>query len=89
MYLGFVVSKGSLKMDKEKVAAILSWPTPTIAIEVRIFHVLAQFYRMFIRNFSGICVPFLDTIKGGVKTKFKWTLEAKKSFELLKKQVTT
>ena len=76
-------------MDKEKVVAILNWPTPTTATKVRSFHVLSQFYSKFIRNFSGICAPLLDTIKGGVKTKFKWTLEAEKFFELLKKQVAT
>ena len=43
VYLGFVVSKGSLKMDKEKVAAILNWPPPTTSTEVRSFHVLSYF----------------------------------------------
>ena len=41
VYLGFVVSKGNLKMDPRKVEAILDWPTPKIGIEVRIFHGLA------------------------------------------------
>ena len=31
----------------------------------------------------------LDTIKGGLKTKFKWTLEERKAFERLKKEVAT
>lgn len=73
VYLGFVVSKGTLKMDPSKVEAILNWHAPRIGTEVRSFHDLAQFYRKFVRNFSGICVPVLDTIKGGLKTKFKWT----------------
>ena len=38
VYLGFVVSQGSLKMDKDKVEAILSWSTPRFASEVRNFH---------------------------------------------------
>lgn len=85
VYLGFVVSKGSLKMHQEKVVAIINWPPPTTSTEIRIFYGLDQFYR----NFSGICAPFLDTIKGGAKYKFKWTSEANKLFEMLKKQVAT
>ena len=38
VYLVFVVSKGSLKMDQEKVVAILNYSPPTTKIEVRSFH---------------------------------------------------
>lgn len=86
MFLGFVISKGSLKMDPSKVAAILNWPSPTSATEVKSFHGLCSFYRKFIRNFSGICTPIINTIKGGRKCVFDWTKEANESFELLKKE---
>lgn len=76
-------------MDLDKVEGILNWPILTTGIAVRSFNGLAKFYRKFIRNFSGICAPDLDTIKGGVKTKFKWTLEANKAFEKLKHRVET
>ncbi|GLJ27821.1 hypothetical protein SUGI_0546000 [Cryptomeria japonica] len=89
VYLGFVISSGDLNMDSSKVEAIISWPTPKTASEVRIFHGLAQFYRKFIRGFSEICAPMLDTIKGGVKTKFQWTKEVQKRFDLLKTKVAT
>ena len=62
-YLGFVVSQGCLKMDPSKVESILNWPTPTLG-DFRSFHGLASFYRKFIRSFSHICTPILNTIKG-------------------------
>lgn len=54
VYLGFLVSQGSLKMDKDKVEAILSSPTPRSTTEVGRFHGLAQFYSNFVRRFSEI-----------------------------------
>ena len=38
VYLGFVMSQRSLKMDKDNVEAILSWPTPRSATMVKSFH---------------------------------------------------
>ena len=72
VYLGFFVSLEGLKMDPEKVKAILEWPTPRSATEVRSFHGLVSFYRKFIKNFSGIYAPLTDTIRGDRK-EFKWT----------------
>ena len=62
-YLGFVISQGSLKMDKDKISSILSWPPPKIVGDVSNFHSLATFYRKFIKNFSHICSPMLETLR--------------------------
>ena len=40
VFLGYVVSKGVF-MDKNKVKAIVDWPTPSSVQEVRSFHGLA------------------------------------------------
>ena len=59
-----MVSEEGLKMDFDKVQAILNWPIPRNAYEVRNFHGLASFYRNFIKNFRHICAPLIDTFKG-------------------------
>jgi hypothetical protein len=83
IYLGFVISANELKMDPEKVEVIRNWPSPRNVFEVTSFHGLASFYRKFIRNFSGISVAMMDTVKKRHKV-FHWTTEAEKSFNLLK-----
>eukprot|EP00253_Pinus_taeda_P012624 PITA_12624 len=87
IYLGFVIAENELKMDPEKVAAIVSWPSPKSLFDVRSFHGLASFYRKFIRNFSEICAPMLDTIKK-VNQPFHWTEAAENSFQILKIKIT-
>ena len=61
--LVFFISREGLKMDPEKVQAIIDWPSPKNIFEVRIFQGLASFYTKFINNFSGICAYIIETIK--------------------------
>ena len=67
MYLGFVISADGLKMDPEKVKAILEWPTPENVGEVRSFHGLASFYKKIIKNFSVVCNAMTKTMRGDKK----------------------
>lgn len=76
-------------MDPSKVDAILKCPTPKFSIEVRSFHGLAQYYRKFIKHFNVTCAPMLDTIKGGIKKRFHWTLKVDDGFEKLKNKIET
>jgi hypothetical protein len=74
-------------MDLEKVREITDWSSPRSMFEVRSFHGLVSFYRKFIRHFSGICAPILDTIKKWHKY-FNWTEEGKKGFRELNSKIT-
>jgi hypothetical protein len=86
IYLDFVISSNELKMDPEKVRAIKEWPSPRSMFEVRSFHGLVSFYSKFIRDFSIICAPMMDTVKKKHKS-FKWTEEAERGLKLLKEKI--
>jgi hypothetical protein len=73
-------------MDPEKVKESKEWSSPRSMFEVIRFHGLVSFYRKFIRDFSGIHAPIMDTMKKRHKY-FKWT-EAERSFNILKKKIT-
>ena len=83
----FVVFADGLKMDPEKIKEIIGWPSPKSVFEVRSFHGIASFYRKFIRNFSKINDSIVETIKKD-KRPFKWTVDAEKNFQLLKRKIT-
>ena len=55
--------------------------------EVRRFHGLNSFYRNFIKSFSHICAPFIDTFRGS-RQPFKWAEAVDRNFKLLKKKIT-
>ena len=86
-FLGFVISQCTLKMYPSKFEAIVNWPPPKTQSDVKSFHGLALFYRKFVKNFSHVCAPILDTIKGGRKVKFVWTKEANDAFGYLKSRI--
>ena len=81
-----MVSEEGLKMDFDKVQAILNWPVPRNTYEVSSFHGISSFYRKFIKNFSQICAPLIDTFRGS-KQSFKWTEATDRYFKLLKKKI--
>lgn len=71
-------------MDSKKVSVILSWPTPRTIGDVRSFHGLPSFNRKFIKNFTQICAPMLETIKGGKKCNLSWIDTVDEAFGTLK-----
>ena len=85
IFLGSVISANGLSMDLEKVKVILEWPILQNITDVKSFHGLVNFYKRFIRNFSGISAPLTDCTRGN---KFNWTKATTVSFEQLKKRVT-
>ena len=84
IFLGYLVTKDGIEIDRSKIEAITNWPIPSSIHDVRSFHGLVYFYRRFIRGFSSIMAHVTEYLKGD---KFNWTSVVEESFELIKKKV--
>lgn len=98
-YLGMYIGKDGIRMDPEKVKAILEWKTPESVKDVLSFLGFSNFYRRFIAEFSKKvkCLTKLTkgeqylTPSGKKKTRyreFRWTEKCQDAFEELKKAFT-
>ena len=56
-FLGYVIGRKDIKIDKKKIQAVLDWPTPTTVKEVQAFLGFANFYRRFIQGYSKVSEP--------------------------------
>ena len=73
-------------MDTKKIEAVISWKGPSTIRYVQCFLSFANFYRIFIQNYSKIAAPLT---KLTYKDKLEWSVEAHQAFEALKKAFTT
>src|SRR5437588_8063459 len=87
-FLGYIVTTEGVTTSERKGSSIKEWKAPQSVKEVQIFIGFANFYRRFIRNFSGICAPITETLKGDPKG-FNWGPAQNKAFEELKTRFTT
>ena len=81
-YLGHLISVGGISPLADKVDTIKNMPVPKDAKEIKQFLGLTGYYRKFVPRFVDISRPLTQLTKK--ETKFMWTLECQKSFELLK-----
>ncbi len=81
-FLGFIVSPEGVRMDPDKVKAVVSWPTPDSRKALQRFLGFANFYRRFIRNFSQLAAPL--TALTSTKTAFRWSKAAEAAFTKLR-----
>jgi len=86
-FLGHILSEEGVAIDPAKVEAVTNWKQPTIVTEVRSFLGLAGYYCRFIEGFSKIARPMTELTKKDKK--FVWTEACEKSFQELKKRLTT
>jgi hypothetical protein len=86
-YLGHIISGEGISVDPEKVKAIMEWPVPKNAHEVRSFMGLAGYYQRFVEGFSKIEKPITTWQRKGVR--YEWTKECESAFIELKRLLTS
>ena len=87
-FLGYVLSSEGVRMNEEKVRAVLDWSNPRTTKELQRFLGFSNFYRRFIRNFSSVAAPLTSLLKGSPRH-FTWTPEAEEAFKVLKTKFTS
>jgi hypothetical protein len=86
-FLGHILTAEGVAVDPEKVEAVSNWQQPTNVSEIRSFLGLAGYYQRFIEGFSKVARPMTELLKKDKK--FTWTESCEKSFQELKRRLTT
>lgn len=87
LYLGHVVSEKGVLPDPEKTKVLHNYPTPQNSDDVKRFVAFANYYRKFIPNFAYIAFPLNKLCCKN--TPFIWTEQCAKSYETLKKSLSS
>lgn len=85
-YMGYIVTTDAVKVDHNKIQAMLAWPAPTCISELRGFLGLTGYYRKFVHNYGVIAQPLTQLLSKG---KYLWATEVELSFNQLKKAMTS
>ena len=87
-FLGYIVGTDGVTMSERTVESILKWKARRSVKDVQIFIGFANFYRRFIENFSKLCKPITDTLKGkDNKGLCTWGKEQDEAFEEVKRRL--
>jgi hypothetical protein len=79
--LGHILSHEGVKVDPNKIKAMMDWPIPKTLKNLRGFLGLIGYYRKFVWNYGRIETPLTKLNK---KDAFSWTPETTQDFEQLK-----
>lgn len=86
-FLGSVIDKDGVRPNPTKTAAIAETPAPKTVKHLQRFLGMCNFFRRHIEKYAEIARPLYDLTKKD--TKFKWTGETQRAFDLLKLKLTT
>ncbi|GBG84685.1 hypothetical protein CBR_g39060, partial [Chara braunii] len=81
-FLRYVMTRGGLRPDSRKVAAVREAPVPTSLTQVLAFLGLVSYYRHFIRGFAAIAQPLTNLLRKDQP--LSWDAECEQAFATLK-----
>lgn len=85
-FVGHLVTKGTIRLDPEKLEAITKFAEPTDVTHLKSFLGLANYYRRFINGFAAIAKPLYHLTKKDVE--YQWQAIHQTAFDALKKALT-
>lgn len=85
-YLGHKCTNMGILPDESKFEAILNYPRPNNADDVRRFVAMTNYYRRFIENFAHMALHLTNLTRKNVP--FTWTKECEQAFQYLKTRLT-
>ncbi|CAB3257647.1 unnamed protein product [Arctia plantaginis] len=86
-YLGHIINNEGVKPNPEKIKAIIEFPIPKCAKDIKSFLGLVSYYRRFIPDFSKLAKPLTSLLKKD--TPFNWENKQQLAFENLQHKLTT
>jgi hypothetical protein len=84
-FLKIIIDRDEIKMNSEKVKAIVEWKTSNHLKEVQVFLEFVNFYKRFIKNFFKLVKSFIRLIRKDQS--FYWFENCQIAFEQLKTRV--
>ena len=84
-YLGMVYTPEGLKIQPEKMDAIINWPTPTTVNEIQQFLGATGYVRRYLKNYAGTTRPMTELLRKDQE--FDWSDARQQAFENVKKLV--
>ena len=84
-FLGHVVTADGIKVDPAKIKAIVEWPDPKDASQLRSFLGLGNNFKRFVQGYSKLTAPLVELTKPMHMFDFETNASAKHAFIALKR----
>lgn len=84
-YLGHIINEERVSTDQSKVEAMRACSLPKTLKELRGFLVLTGYYKKFIKGYSMISKPLINSLNKG---EFMWTSKSTRALNQLKEAMS-